>query len=164
VKNIIQRVRENLGLTQCELSDLLNIPVKSIRNWEQNLRKPSNYILELIVNTSLKLTNEHYLLKNNENQVLSFLTIKEKVTEVVKRYNINKVYLYGSYAKGLATPNSDIDLYMISEIDGLDYFGIIEDLRNSLNKKIDLLSNKTIKKGSSLESEINKTRILIYER
>ena len=35
---------------------------------------------------------------------------------------------------------------MISDIDDLDFFGVIEDLRNVLNKRIDLLSNKTIKK------------------
>lgn len=53
---------------------------------------------------------------------------------------------------------------MISDIDGIDYFGVIEDLRNNLNKKIDLLSNKTIKKNSEIELEIRKTGVLIYKR
>jgi len=34
---------------------------------------------------------------------------------------------------------------MISDIDDLDYFGIIADLRATFNKSIDLLSNKTVK-------------------
>ena len=53
---------------------------------------------------------------------------------------------------------------MISDIDDLDFFGVIEDLRNVLNKRIDLLSNKTIKKDSPIYKEIERTGILIYER
>ncbi len=163
MKNNIQIVRENLGLTQTELSNILNIPVKSIRNWEQNLRVPSDYIVELIVDSIIRQQREETL-KNDDNYTPSFLTIKHKVKSVASLYNIDRVYLYGSYAKGSQTPLSDIDLYMISEIDGLDYFGVIEDLRNSLNKKVDLLSNKTIKKDSPIYKEIKRTGILIYER
>ncbi len=163
MKNNIQTVRENLELTQIELSNILNIPVKTIRNWEQNIRVPSDYIVELIVDRILRQQKEETL-KNNDDYTPSFLTIKEKVKNVVSLYNIDKVYLYGSYAKGTETAISDIDLYMISDIDDLDYFGVIEDLRSSLNKKIDLLSNKTIKKDSQIEKEIKKTGILIYER
>lgn len=163
MKSNIQMVRENLGLTQIELSNILNIPVKTIRNWEQNIRIPSDYIVELIVDTILRQQREETL-KNDDNYTPSFLTIKDKVKSIASLYNIDRVYLYGSYAKGKQTPLSDIDLYMISEIDGLDYFGVIEDLRNSLNKKIDLLSNKTIHKDSEIEKEIKRTGILIYER
>ena len=163
MKNNIQTVRENLELTQIELSNILNIPVKTIRNWEQNIRVPSDYIVELIVDRILRQQKEETL-KNIDDYTPSFLTIKEKVKNVVSLYNIDKVYLYGSYAKGTETTMSDIDLYMISDIDDLDYFGVIEDLRSSLNKKIDLLSNKTIKKDSQIEKEIKKTGILIYER
>ncbi len=163
MKTNIQTVRENLELTQVELSKILNIPVKTIRNWEQNIRVPSDYIVELIIDRILRQQREETL-KNNDDYIPSFLTIKDKVKNVVSLYNIDKVYLYGSYAKGTETSISDIDLYMISDIDDLDYFGVIEDLRNSLNKKIDLLSNKTIKKDSQIEKEIIRTGILIYER
>jgi predicted nucleotidyltransferase len=164
VNNELQKLRNNLNITQVELSKLLNIPVKSIRNWENGVRIPSNYILELITNASLSLTNEKILLKNNEEQVLSFLTIKEKVKQVVSNYNIDRVYLYGSYAKGSANKESDIDLYMVSDIDGIDFFGVVEDLRNNLNNKVDLLSNKTVKENSEISKSIERTGILIYER
>lgn len=164
MKTEIQKVRENLGLSQIELSRLLNIPVKSIRNWENDIRTPSDYIVELMTNTALTLINEKNLIDMNEKQVLSFVTIKKRVKSVVANYNIARVYLYGSYAKGTATSDSDIDLYMISDIDGIDYFGLIEELRTILNKNVDLLSNKTIKKNTLIEEEIKKTGVLIYER
>lgn len=164
MNNELQKLRNNLNITQVELSKLLNIPVKSIRNWENGVRIPSNYILELITNASLSLTNEKILLKNNEEQVLSFLTIKEKVKQAVSNYNIERVYLYGSYANGSANKESDIDLYMVSDIDGIDFFGVVEDLRNNLNNKVDLLSNKTVKENSEISKSIERTGILIYER
>ena len=82
----------------------------------------------------------------NKDRKVSFIFIKVKVKQVAKNYNIDRVYLYGSYVKGEASNHIDIDLYMISDIEGIDYFGVIEDLRNALNKKVDLLSNKTVKK------------------
>ena len=54
MKNNIQTIRENLGLTQTDFSNKLNIPVKSIRNWEQNIRVPSDYIVEMIVDSILR--------------------------------------------------------------------------------------------------------------
>lgn len=162
--NVIKQIRENLKLTQLELANLLNIPLKTIKNWEQNQRTPSSYIVDLIINNILSLANEKNLEEENEEQILSFVTIKDKTNEIVKSYDIEKVYLYGSYAKGEANIYSDIDLYMISNVDGLEYFGLIEKLRNNLNKKVDLLSNKTVLKGSLIEKEIKKTGILIYER
>lgn len=159
----IQTVRENIGLTQVEFARLVNIPVKSIRNWEQNIRVPADYIIELVLDYVLRLKHDQ---RQTQEQyyVPSFLIIKEKVNGVAAKYNIEKVYLYGSYAKGTQTPESDIDFYMVSEIEDIEYFGVIEELRTALNKKIDLLSNKTIKKNSPIEKEIERTRILIYER
>lgn len=163
MENIIQTVRENLGLTQVQLSNLVNVPVKTIRNWEQNIRVPADYIIELVLDYVLRYNGEQISI-SDENAILSFKTIKDKVAQVAVKYNIEKVYLYGSYAKGRQTSASDIDLYMISDIDDIEYFGVIEDLRTILNKKIDLLSNKTIKKDSPIANEIERTGILIYER
>ncbi|WP_264229371.1 nucleotidyltransferase domain-containing protein [Acholeplasma laidlawii] len=163
MKNNIHTIRENLGLTQTEFSNKLNIPVKSIRNWEQNIRVPSDYIVEMIVDCILRKKLEDNTI-NDEKYIPSFLMIKEKGKNVFSKYNIDKAYLYGSYAQGTQTPLSDIDLYMISDIDDLDYFGVIEDLRSIVNKRIDLLSNKTVKADSPILNEIERTGILIYER
>jgi DNA-binding transcriptional regulator YiaG len=37
----IKTARVNMGFTQEEVSILTGIPVKTIRNWEQEVRKPS---------------------------------------------------------------------------------------------------------------------------
>lgn len=163
MENRIQTVRENLGLTQVAFAKLVNIPVKSIRNWEQNIRVPADYIIELVLDYVLRFHYEQSLIEE-EKFLPSFLFIKEKIKDVVSGYDIEKVYLYGSYAKGTQREESDIDLFMVSKIEDIEYFAVIEDLRNALNKKVDLLSNKTIKMNSPIAKEIERTGILIYER
>jgi len=36
--------------------------------------------------------------------------IKEKTVPIAMRYGLNKMHLFGSYAKGTATEDSDIDI------------------------------------------------------
>lgn len=164
MKNDIQIIRENLNLSQAKFAKLLNIPVKTIRNWEQGQRLIKSYLLTHIINSALTITNEKYLLNSEINNILSFVTIKSKVAKIAAKYDIDKVYLYGSYVKGVATFESDVDLFMISNLQGFDYFGFIEEVRFSLNKKIDVLSQNTINSPSPIATEIAKTGVLIYER
>ena len=155
--NGIKKLREIFGLTQQELAELLNIPVKNIKNWEQGQRSPSTWIIDLIYDRTIS--------NKQVNRVLSFLEIKKAVKEVAKKYSINKVYLFGSYAKGQATQFSDIDLYMDTKIKDITHFGIAEEIREKLNdKKVDLLSPAFVIKNSKIDLEIKKTGILLYER
>lgn len=38
--------------------------------------------------------------------------IISKVTDICRRYNVDHLYLFGSYAAGNPTPTSDIDFYI----------------------------------------------------
>ena len=70
--------------------------------------------------------------------------------------------MFGSYAKNKATPKSDIDLLIDTEVTGLDFFGLIEELRQSLHKKIDLLKINQLNNNQELLKEILKDGIKIY--
>jgi len=160
----LKTIRENVGLTQEEVSKLIGIPVNTIRNWEQATRKPSEWTLNLLIDRILRETNEKKIRMDETNGVLSFLTIKKIIQKIAEKYDINRIFLFGSYAKGVATEQSDIDLYMESDLYGLEYFELIELLRMSLNKKVEVLSDKTIITSSKIDEEIKKTGVLIYER
>lgn len=160
----LKKVRENLGLTQEDVAKLTGIPVNTIRNWEQEIRNPSEWALDLLIDRLLRETNESQTKMDESHGILSFFTIKKTVGVVVSSFNIDRVYLFGSYAKGQATEISDIDLYIESDLYGLTYFGFIELLREKLNKKVEVLSNYTINPSSKIDEEIKKTGILIYER
>ena len=44
----IKQLRESTGLSQDKFAALVHIPSRTIRNWEQGVRKPPEYILFLI--------------------------------------------------------------------------------------------------------------------
>jgi predicted nucleotidyltransferase len=155
--NQIKKLREIFGLTQLELAALLGIPLKSIQNWEQGQRIPSPWVIDLIYDRAL--------INKQNNKVLTYLEIKKAVKEVASKHDIKRVYLFGSYAKGLATPNSDIDLYMETNIKDMTHFGIAEEFRQRLlDKKVELFSPYTIIKNSKIDLEIKQTGILIFEK
>lgn len=162
--NTIKNIRQTLNLTQQQVSLLTGIPINTLRNWEQNLRKPSQWTLDLIIDRLLRIKLEEQMKIDQFEGILSFLTIKENVSKLAKNYNVDKIYLFGSYALGNPRDDSDIDIYMESDLYGLDYFGFAEKLREDLHKKIDLLSNNTIIPNSQIENKIKETGILIYER
>ena len=75
------------------------------------------------------------------------------------------MWLFGSYARGEADENSDIDILV--DLDhanpiGLDYYSWFDELAQKLNKKVDIVSagweNKHIKPF------IYKDKRIIYER
>ena len=39
----VKQARINTGFTQDELSQLIGMPVKTLRNWEQEIRKPNQW-------------------------------------------------------------------------------------------------------------------------
>ncbi len=71
-------------------------------------------------------------------------------------------YLFGSYAKGKATENSDVDLLISTSISGLAFYGLIEDLREALKKKVELLRKEELANNSQLIDEILKDGIKVY--
>jgi hypothetical protein len=77
---------------------------------------------------------------------------------------VKKVYLFGSYARGEADENSDVDLLIdwdyTKEI-GWEYAGWWEEIKELLQKDVDFVSIKYI--SPLIENYINKDKILIYE-
>ena len=78
---------------------------------------------------------------------------------------IDKVWLFGSFARGEETENSDIDLlvqFTKGAKLGWQYFHIINDLEMLAKRRIDLVEISTL--DPFVAPFVNKERILIYER
>jgi predicted nucleotidyltransferase len=71
-------------------------------------------------------------------------------------------YLFGSYAKGTASEKSDVDLLVHTKLTGMSFFGLVEELREGLKKKVDVLDQKQIVNNFELVNEILKDGIKIY--
>ena len=98
--------------------------------------------------------------------MLSVAEIKTVVEPIVKNTKVEKMVLFGSYAKGLASENSDIDLFMISNgaITGLAFFDLKSKIEDAFNRDIDLLPDLDIVPGSPVAQHINESGVVIYER
>ena len=74
----------------------------------------------------------------------------------------NYCYLFGSYAKGKATPVSDVDLLISTGLTGLKFYGLVEDIRTALHKKVDVLDVNQLNDNIKLINEILKDGVKIY--
>jgi len=83
---------------------------------------------------------------------------------VFKEYDVNKAVLFGSYAKGAADEQSDVDLLIDSGLRGFAFTGLIEELFERLNKPVDIIDIAHIIKGSKIDREIKETGVVIYEK
>lgn len=92
------------------------------------------------------------------------LQIRERLTPVFRGNNVRKAVLFGSYGKGNATPDSDVDILVDSGLTGLSFFGLLEDVCTSLDCPVDLIDTRDVIPGSTIDREIQGTGVTIYER
>ena len=97
-----------------------------------------------------------------EKGILDMETIRQTVSDICSENKIDLCYLFGSYAKGYATEVSDVDLLVDTTITGLNFFGLVEEFREALHKKVDLLRLDDIKENKELLLEILKDGIKLY--
>ena len=90
--------------------------------------------------------------------------IERILSPVFSEYPVKKAILFGSYAKGLAEPNSDVDILVDSGLKGLSFFGLLEDVATALDKNVDLLDITQIEPDSNIHLEIVKSGVVIYEK
>ncbi len=96
--------------------------------------------------------------------VYSYEEIKVRLIPVFQEYGVKKAILFGSYSKGTATIQSDVDIVVDSGLRGLKFVALLEAIRQALDEKeIDLLDTSHIEKGSIVEKEILETGVSIYE-
>ena len=97
-------------------------------------------------------------------RIYSIDNIKTALSPVFNNYSVKKAILFGSYAKGVSTPKSDVDLLLDSGLKGLRFVGLIEDIRTALDKEVDVFDVSHIVPHSKISSEILKDGVMIYEK
>lgn len=90
--------------------------------------------------------------------------LRKLLVPVFRNHDIRKAVLFGSYGKGKADGQSDVDLLVESDLKGLKFVGLIEDVRTAVDKEVDILDVSHVEKGSRIDREIEKTGVLLYEK
>lgn len=90
--------------------------------------------------------------------------IRTTLTPVFRAHDVNRAVLFGSVAKGTATNKSDLDLLVDSDLRGLRFVGLIEDIRAATGMPVDVFAPSHIEQGSLIDREIRATGVTIYEK
>lgn len=90
--------------------------------------------------------------------------IRNMTAPVAKEYGIERMSLFGSYARGEAKEDSDIDLYIergkLKSL--LQYFAFIDELENVLGCHVDVVTTGI--EDKQFLSAIMKEEVLLYEK
>lgn len=90
--------------------------------------------------------------------------IKKIVKPIFDEYEVNRVLLFGSYARNEASLISDIDFCIIDPgIKSLKLFTLKGDLQKALSKDIDIFQLSSIKIDSPIYKNIFNEGITIYD-
>ena len=94
--------------------------------------------------------------------------IKIRITPIAQKYKLAAVYLFGSYARGDANENSDIDLLIDTSGSSIrtlmDLGAVYCDLEDDLQKPIDLITVSSLLQKAQMPSEENFRNAIQRER
>ncbi len=95
----------------------------------------------------------------NKERLLSLL--REHQPYLMEKFNVNRIGIFGSYAKGLASDSSDIDVVVeLNSPIGFRFMELCEYLESVLERKVDVLTSEGVKQirlpdiAKSIEKEI----------
>lgn len=100
--------------------------------------------------------------------VYSVEQIARLVLPVAQKYGLKAVYLFGSYARGTATEDSDIDLLI--DTSGTDIKSLLSlsavycDLEEALHKHIDLITVSSLERRPQMETDSRFRDAVLRER
>lgn len=100
--------------------------------------------------------------------VYSITEIQRIVTPIIEKYHIPAMYLFGSYARGEATMDSDLDFLV--DTTGTDLTSLLRlgalycDLEEAFNKRIDLITEQSIMENILMDSDDDFRNVILKER
>ena len=152
--NKLKQLRKEMGLTQIEAAKICGVSRRTFQTYEET---------NLDCGTYKNLVN---CLKTARGSIpiLPLKFIKMKATNIFAKYpQVQCAYLFGSYARGEATSESDIDILIIADPMGLNFYGLASDLEETFKKQVDLLSRKQITDNDDFLARFLIEGIKIYQ-
>ncbi|MBM6778357.1 nucleotidyltransferase domain-containing protein [Collinsella tanakaei] len=91
--------------------------------------------------------------------------IQAAFSNILKDYDVKEAYVFGSYARGDQTPDSDVDVRLLCG-SGMTY-GALYDIQLALQRQlgcdVDIVSAKPHQMRSSFYDSIKDEEVLLYE-
>ena len=106
-----------------------------------------------------------------DKRIFTLENIMAMVKPLAEKYQVKEIYLFGSYARGEATADSDVDLLVDltnSNVRGIVLGGLYNDLEEALGVTVDLVTVASLEQPTSFRSDhafrenIERERMMIY--
>ena len=97
--------------------------------------------------------------------MISSTDISTAVTRVLAQYDVSEAYLFGSFARGEQTPDSDIDLRLVCG-NNMTFGALYElshELEKELGRKVDIVTNPPEHMRPAFRKSIEQDEARIYE-
>ena len=96
-------------------------------------------------------------------EIFTIENIVNLVKPIAKKYQVDRIYLFGSYARGEAGTDSDMEflVYGGEKFKLTMIFALAEDLREVLEKKVDVFEIHEINPNSEFYNTIMKERLFV---
>ena len=148
VMSELSSFRNSLNISQQVAANTLGVSLRTYQRYEKSTKLSENKLesIKVVLNDKFAITEEKGILTING--------IRSRVMPVLDNHNIEMCILFGSYAKGRANERSDVDLLIKTDIGGLDFLKLVDELYNALSKKVDLITTKQLTSSQELLEEI----------
>ncbi len=98
-----------------------------------------------------------------DNRIFTLDNIKALVKPFAEKYHVKEIYLFGSYARGEADENSDLD-FLVFGGEGFKLTNVLalgEGLRGALKKKVDIFEIREVNQDSEFYRTIMREKVLV---
>jgi len=159
----IKKLRKTRRMTQSQLGQLCGMSKSQISRMENGILGSPETISRVLnamdFEVKLEIVDRRSMMPLKTEVILD--TLKRYKEQNSEKYGITKLGLFGSYARGEQTLNSDIDICVAINPPSLFKLGgIYSDLHELLNKEIDIVSLTGTLKEDFLK-ELNKDVIYV---
>lgn len=153
----LKEVRKLRNISQKEAAKQLGVSLRSYVSYENDENKADTIKYQYMVDMLEKMSHI-----DEEHGIISVDVIRDTCKDIFESYGVEYAYLFGSYAKGLEKESSDVDILISASVSGLKFYGLVEEIREKLCKKIDLLDIRQLQDNPELLDNVLRDGIKIY--
>ena len=129
------------------ISKKLKIPVSSVKREIDNLKSIGIIVIK---GNKIKINKECSFISDLKNILMKTDGVIYPVKKILKNEKIKYGIIFGSFARGDYTPESDVDLLIVGDINSFDLHKKIKPVENEIRMEINLVDSCTIDANCNL--------------